>query len=75
MDTPDCRPTLDEALQRREVYLRRGIPPEVLGGAMAQARATRTRLFRDLTINFGRRVRRGLRRLGSGADRLHLSLR
>ncbi len=69
------QPTLDEALQRRETYLRDGIPPDVMARAMAGARAKRARLFRDLMISLGRRLKRSLRGAGSGADYRRLSLR
>jgi hypothetical protein len=42
---------------------------------MAGARAKRARLFRNLMISLGRRLKRSLRRVGSGADYRRLSLR
>jgi hypothetical protein len=75
MGAMDHRPTLDEALQRREAYLRAGIPPVVIARAMAEARARRARVFHDLMIRLGRRLKRSLRRVNSDADRLQLSAR
>jgi hypothetical protein len=75
MSDRDRRPTLDEALQRRDAYLQNGIPREVMVQVVTMARATRANLFRDLVVCLGRGIQRRLRHDAPGAGRLHVSVR